>query len=516
MLNAKEPHFFVPFSPNLSSERLKIPLGFIKHMEGRTSGVFSLTGPSENTWKVDMVQCDNDLFLQNGWAEFVKDHCLDGCDSLVFRYDGSLHFTVQIFDQSSCEKEAAFNAKCSQNPDDSNNPANMKRGRVESETVISDKIFEGVPKKMRGSSFQREELTSEETCRKEAMTNGKRKKTSMDSQSKASHEKTDCMSIWSTSEEGKAAQSFNSRFPNFVRTMKKFNISGSYTLKIPYRFSMAYLPKYKTKIVLCNARGECWAVNSIPTTKVQTCHTICGGWMAFVRANDIKIGDICIFELVCKCKLCVHIFRDGKGGLVESVPSNNDVSFNEDDASPNKTVKCSKSLQNFDLDQPTQSEACDEKTEPVKQKIIRSKHKVQPHARVFKSLFSIPEEERAAKSFTSQFPFFVRTMKKFNVISSYTLKIPCEFSMAHLPKYKTKIVLHNLKGDSWTVNSVPEVRAKTIHTLCGGWMAFVHNNGIKLGDTCIFELVGTSELLVHIIGAARKGLDDSMTHQLQT
>lgn len=25
MLNAKEPHFFVPFSPNLSSERLVIP-----------------------------------------------------------------------------------------------------------------------------------------------------------------------------------------------------------------------------------------------------------------------------------------------------------------------------------------------------------------------------------------------------------------------------------------------------------------------------------------------------------
>lgn len=84
--------------------------------------------------------------------------------------------------------------------------------------------------------------------------------------------------------------------------------------------------------------------------------------MAFVPANDIKIGDICIFELVCKCKLCVHIFRDGKGGLVESVPSNKDVSFKDDDASPNKTVKCSKSLKNFDLGQPTQSEACDEKT----------------------------------------------------------------------------------------------------------------------------------------------------------
>lgn len=30
--------------------------------------------------------------------------------------------------------------------------------------------------------------------------------------------------------EEKAAKSFNSRFPNFVRIMRKFNISGSYTL----------------------------------------------------------------------------------------------------------------------------------------------------------------------------------------------------------------------------------------------------------------------------------------------
>ena len=28
--------------------------------------------------------------------------------------------------------------------------------------------------------------------------------------------------------------------------------------------------------------------------------------MAFVRGNDVKIGDICIFELVGKCEMLVH------------------------------------------------------------------------------------------------------------------------------------------------------------------------------------------------------------------
>lgn len=34
--------------------------------------------------------------------------------------------------------------------------------------------------------------------------------------------------------------------------------------------------------------------------------------MAFVRGNDINMGDICVFELVRDCELRVHIFRVGK------------------------------------------------------------------------------------------------------------------------------------------------------------------------------------------------------------
>ena len=75
---------------------------------------------------------------------------------------------------------------------------------------------------------------------------------------------------------------------------------------IPYQFSMAHLPNCKVKIVLQNLDGECWTVNSVPSTRVHTSHTLCGGWMAFVRYNDIKIGDICIFELVGECEFRVH------------------------------------------------------------------------------------------------------------------------------------------------------------------------------------------------------------------
>lgn len=76
---------------------------------------------------------------------------------------------------------------------------------------------------------------------------------------------------------------------------------------IPYKFSMEHLPNCRITIVLSNLKGECWTVNSVPTTKVHTSHTFCGGWMAFVRGNGIKLEDICVFELVHKYEMRVHI-----------------------------------------------------------------------------------------------------------------------------------------------------------------------------------------------------------------
>jgi len=39
-------------------------------------------------------------------------------------------------------------------------------------------------------------------------------------------------------------------------------------------------------------------------------------------------------------------------------------------------------------------------------------------------------------------------------------------------------------------------------------MAFVRDNGINLGDTCIFELVSDFVMHVYISGVGKEGLDD--------
>ncbi|KAG5613190.1 hypothetical protein H5410_024471 [Solanum commersonii] len=121
--------------------------------------------------------------------------------------------------------------------------------------------------------------------------------------------------MWLPAQEAeKVARLFTSSFPSFTKLMKRFNISGSYTLHIPYQFATEHLPNCKVKILLHNLKGKTWTVNSIPTTRVQTSHTFCGGWLSFVRDSNIDLGDTCIFELVRKCELRVRVLRVTKEG----------------------------------------------------------------------------------------------------------------------------------------------------------------------------------------------------------
>lgn len=41
-------------------------------------------------------------------------------------------------------------------------------------------------------------------------------------------------------------------------------------------------------------------------------HSFSGGWRSFVVDNGLKEGDACIFELVKRTEMQVHVFRAGK------------------------------------------------------------------------------------------------------------------------------------------------------------------------------------------------------------
>lgn len=120
-------------------------------MEGRASGTAILVGPSGNNWYAELILVGDGLFFSDGWEAFVNDHFLVKGDFLVFRYDENLQFTVLVFDQSMCEKEAALKA-------DNHRDINQNGGRVVEKrdrdiSALPDSMIEGVPKRARCSEI---------------------------------------------------------------------------------------------------------------------------------------------------------------------------------------------------------------------------------------------------------------------------------------------------------------------------------------------------------------------------
>lgn len=63
-----------------------------------------LRGPSEEYWSVKVFKTKKDVFLGEGWQRFVKQNFIQEKDFLLFKYDGVMCFTVQIYDKSGLER----------------------------------------------------------------------------------------------------------------------------------------------------------------------------------------------------------------------------------------------------------------------------------------------------------------------------------------------------------------------------------------------------------------------------
>lgn len=61
--------------------------------------------PLGKFWRVELKHDQSYVFLGSGWAEFLMAHDLSRGNLLLFRYEGSMVFTVKVFELSGCEKE---------------------------------------------------------------------------------------------------------------------------------------------------------------------------------------------------------------------------------------------------------------------------------------------------------------------------------------------------------------------------------------------------------------------------
>ncbi|KAF3656533.1 putative copper transporter 6-like [Capsicum annuum] len=83
---------------------MKIPVGFLKHLEGREEK--ERAAVLKRDGKKCLVKL-NGQKLEEGWEQFAEEHDLQLGDLLVFRHDGNMEFDVSIFNLSHYDREYA-------------------------------------------------------------------------------------------------------------------------------------------------------------------------------------------------------------------------------------------------------------------------------------------------------------------------------------------------------------------------------------------------------------------------
>ncbi|XP_078152328.1 B3 domain-containing protein Os01g0723500-like isoform X2 [Carex rostrata] len=109
----------------------------------------------------------------------------------------------------------------------------------------------------------------------------------------------------------------------------------------------------------------------------------------------------------------------------------------------------------------------------------------------------------AAHSFASENPFFVICLKASHVYSSWRrLRFPMKFSRKYMPRSKTEFILRvSANSKTWSTAFIPHISERD--RLSRGWSSFVCDNSLEEEDYCAFELVKSSEFLIHIFRVSK-------------
>lgn len=80
-----------------------IPRRYIREYGEGLSNLAFLKLSNGAEWKLKLMKCDGNVWLQKGWQEFMEYYSLKMGNFLVFRYEGYSHFYILVFDESATE-----------------------------------------------------------------------------------------------------------------------------------------------------------------------------------------------------------------------------------------------------------------------------------------------------------------------------------------------------------------------------------------------------------------------------
>ncbi|XP_027938341.1 B3 domain-containing transcription factor VRN1-like [Vigna unguiculata] len=320
-------HFFKKIDADtLRNGDLRIPRSFVSKYWEDISNPLHLLLPKGGEWEVKWKKVGADVWLIEKWKKFAEFYSLDEDNLLMFKYVGNSQFEVVILHPTGLEimyplKEATLDHAENLN---GNGNGNSSRHFKKTKSFLPRSHFSKKVKTNRrnqrnisedvanGSALSRrikDELNEQHAngfLGTKFHKRGRKRKASVCMKSSNSKKRAFSTRSGSAMER---AQSFHSVNPVFIREMQRSYVERN-IMAMPRSF-ITVDEENEHLVTLWTSESGPWCVyfsrnNSSNQINLTT------GWKSFVKDNNLKLRDVCVFEKIKKPGLSfkVIIFRD--------------------------------------------------------------------------------------------------------------------------------------------------------------------------------------------------------------
>ncbi|CAI9110069.1 OLC1v1010033C3 [Oldenlandia corymbosa var. corymbosa] len=290
-LKLGSPRFFKPVVRPLV-QGLKIPVVFMQRYGDSLHKDVVLKVPNGAKWRVALRKIDGETWLGEGLKQFGEFYSIKAGHVIAFRYKGNSRFNVLIFDDTTSEivytsYEEDMNGLPVRPRVDSNTSEIFKDVRIKRE---DDDNFDHYENPNQGFSSG---LVTGRRLRQRIASAGCREGTT-----EAPHQ--------SSMEEEQMAEDESApkfEYPSFSFEVRRFHLTHLINVPISFarnNFGREFKKRYKLRVPESTGNKTWKALISL-TGRRATIYG--GGWIRFAKENRLRLGEICILELVKRKKL---------------------------------------------------------------------------------------------------------------------------------------------------------------------------------------------------------------------
>ncbi|XP_073147157.1 B3 domain-containing transcription factor VRN1-like isoform X2 [Henckelia pumila] len=267
----------------------RLPIEFIRRHGHNLAGRVSVKVPSGLVWKVELIRSDGETWLHRGWQQFEEYYSINVGHFLFFEYIGNSQFEVHIFDTTATEINYIHY--------DHSIHRGLNQAADEAEGIESDSDDSVVFLKEILTGKDGDDAHDDKTVEEVIIRPSRMQHTNSTVRSKCLDIKRD---VNDRSEAYTRALAFMSENPTTkpfsIVVMQPSYVDSKYrALNIPKPFAREVLSRKVNSLILSVSEGKTWLIRCVYSNYLRGLLTT--GWPKFVDDNELKVGDVCVFEV---------------------------------------------------------------------------------------------------------------------------------------------------------------------------------------------------------------------------